>query len=97
MTIPWSTPGLDRASLSLTGCIPFGPAAVGEPGTGGFPVFTEAYSGFAFGTVETSETVSKRECSLFTRPVSHPLRAKTPKANTPALRSAVARLILLRN
>jgi len=56
---PFSEPGLLRASLSFSGCVPSGPAAVGEPGTGGMPVETEAYLGFGCGVVAMSETASK--------------------------------------
>ena len=65
--MPFSEPGLLRASLSLTGCIPSGPAAVGDPGTGGMPSAMEAYCGSGWGTVATA-TTQKKLGSFYTPP-----------------------------
>src|SRR5580700_6015426 len=90
---PFSEPGLLRASLSFRGCRPSGPAAVGEPGTGGIPVETEAYLGSGCGVVVMSETASKWAWALLERVVSHPVMTRATRM---ADRTMGTGLILLR-
>ena len=94
--MPFSAPGSIRASPSLLGCMPSGPAAVGEPGTGGMPVAMDAYFGFGCAVVVTSETYSKEAWSLLPREVSQPVRARVVRAKRAAVRIGETVLMRLR-
>lgn len=76
--------------------MPSDPAAVGEPGTGGMPVAIEAYFGFGWGVVATSDIYSNGAWILLPRVVSQPVRATVVRARRAAARMGVAGLMLLR-
>ncbi len=75
--------------------MPSGPAAVGEPGTGGMPVEIDAYFASRWGVVAMSETDSNCECILLPRPVSQPARAMVVSARRAAARIGEAGLMFL--